>query len=82
MTENVTTDIEANWPQWLKEADTSNAQVEIKNGTVVWRGGTWRGGTWRGGEWHGGTWLGGTWYGNKWYDGFKVDAAPIVGESE
>ena len=39
-------------PQWLKDADTRDADVEIGPlGVVVWRGGVWRGGVWRGGVW-------------------------------
>ena len=50
------------WPQWLKDAVTENADVEItKFGTVIWRGGVWLGGVWRGGEWRDGVWLGGEW---------------------
>ena len=61
-------------PQWLLDAKTDNADVEIIDGRVVWYGGTWyggewRGGEWRGGEWHGGTWLGGIWHGGTWYGG-------------
>ena len=67
------------WPEWLREADTEDAVVEIKNGIVywyggVWRGGVWRDGVWRGGVWHdgvwhGGVWYGGVWHGGEWYDG-------------
>ncbi len=32
------------WPQWLQDADTVDAEVEIIDGRVCWRGGTWRGG--------------------------------------
>jgi hypothetical protein len=43
------------WPQWLINADTYNARVEITpSGRVIWLGGTWLGGEWHGGEWHGG----------------------------
>lgn len=38
------------WPQWLKDARTENAQVEICAGRVIWRGGEWHGGVWHGGE--------------------------------
>jgi len=37
-----------NAPKWLIEANTENADVEMDDGIVVWRGGDWRGGTWRG----------------------------------
>lgn len=32
-------------PRWLRKANTSNADVEIVDGRVIWRGGTWNGGT-------------------------------------
>ena len=58
-----------NAPQWLKDADTDNARVEVSSsGFVTWHGGVWHGGVWRGGEWLGGTWLGGTWLGGTWHD--------------
>ena len=37
-----------NAPKWLIEANTENADVEMDDGIVVWRGGDWRGGVWRG----------------------------------
>ncbi len=44
-----------NAPQWLRDARTENADVEISESGYV----TWRGGTWHGGDWWGGDWLGG-----------------------
>jgi hypothetical protein len=38
-------------PNWLRDAETSEANVEIINGYIVWRGGVWHGGVWHGGEW-------------------------------
>ena len=53
-----------NAPQWLIDAKTENANVEIDDsGYVTWYGGTWCGGTWCGGTWCDGTWRGGTWRG-------------------
>lgn len=37
-----------NAPQWLLDADTRDADVEIKDGIVIWHGGDWRGGDWWG----------------------------------
>ena len=54
-----------NAPEWLKQASTIEADVELLYGIVVWRGGTWHGGIWRGGEWHGGEWRGGEWHGQE-----------------
>ena len=63
-----------NAPQWLLDAETENADVEIIYGRVNWYGGDWRGGhwhgyTWHGGEWRGGTWHNGVWHGGEWMDG-------------
>jgi hypothetical protein len=61
------------WPQWLKDAITENADIEInKFGSVVWRGGVWRGGVWRGGVWRGGVWRGGEWRGGVKGDFFDL----------
>ncbi|MGL5935294.1 MAG: hypothetical protein ACRCZI_06685 [Cetobacterium sp.] len=58
-----------NWPDWLKIADTRDADVELYNGGVVWHYGTWKGGIWQGGEWQGGVWQGGVWQGGIWQGG-------------
>ena len=29
------------WPDWLRDADTVDARVEIVDGRVIWRGGIW-----------------------------------------
>ena len=55
-------------PQWLLDANTSNADVEWdcdKHNYVVWCGGEWRGGEWCDGVWRGGVWCGGVWCGEK-----------------
>ena len=71
-------------PKWLKDADTTDADVSMVNGHVewndgewnggmwndgVWNGGWWRGGMWNGGEWNGGVWLGGVWHDGMWNGG-------------
>ena len=73
-------DDKKNWPQWLKNADTQDADVSVDSCGYVtwlggewlrgeWRGGEWRGGVWRGGEWRGGVWLRGEWLGGEWHGG-------------
>lgn len=65
--------IPENAPQWLKDAKTENAVVEIEVSfgieIVIWKSGTWRDGVWRGGTWLGGVWRGGEWLGGTWRDG-------------
>src|SRR3990167_6392534 len=68
--------IPENAPQWLKDAKTEYANVEIIDSYPyviwhdgVWRGGVWLGGGWRGGEWRGGEWRGGVWRGGVWLGG-------------
>ena len=63
-----------NPPQWLLDAKTHFADVQIVNGVVYWHGGAWEYGVWQGGVWHNGTWHdgiweNGTWYGGTWYRG-------------
>ena len=41
-------------PQWLLDAETSNADVEIKNGWVIWNSGNFLGGNFWGGDFRGG----------------------------
>ena len=57
------------WPQWLQDANTYGAQVQVRDGTVHWHDGVWHDGVWRGGDWRIGTWRGGTWYGGTWRGG-------------
>jgi len=53
-----------NWPDWLKNADTENAQVQITEyGRVIWHGGVWHDGFWHDGVWRGGVWHDGFWRG-------------------
>jgi hypothetical protein len=65
-------------PDWLKAASVLDEDVEIVNGSVIWkdgiwRGGTWKDGTWKGGIWRGGTWKDGTWLGGLWLGGIWED---------
>ena len=81
-----------NAPQWLLDAKTEDADVEILSGVVYWydsswkngnyHGGTWYGGIWRRGFWHRGIWKDGTWYGGRWKKGHKTklvqsDTSPV-----
>ena len=40
-----------NPPQWLLDANTAFADVEIIDGIVHWNGGVWRDGIWHNGVW-------------------------------
>ena len=71
----MSTNPKAMWPQWLRDADTRNAKVEISSlGRVIWRGGDWHGGDWNGGIWHGGDWRDGIWRDGDWRDGVSTPA--------
>jgi hypothetical protein len=59
---------------WFIDAETSDVNIEILNGTLIFNGGVWYSGVWkfgafRNGEWRFGTWEGGVWFNGKWYDG-------------
>jgi hypothetical protein len=63
-----------NAPDWLKNAKTTDADVDMDGAILIWRGGVWLGGEWlggiwRGGDWHGGVWRGGVWRGGVWRGG-------------
>ena len=68
--------IPSNAPQWLKDAKTENAVVEIEINfgveVVIWKSGVWRNGEWRDGVWQGGEWRGGVWRNGVWRGGFRV----------
>lgn len=59
----------ANCPDWLKEAVTENADVDIIEGVVHWHSGTWHSGVWENGVWETGLWKGGTWKHGLWKSG-------------
>jgi len=61
--------IPGNAPQWLKDADTWNADVELVNGEVVWRGGEFSGGVFRGDVFRGGVFSGGVFSGGEFSGG-------------
>ena len=58
-----------NCPDWLKNANTEDANVEIIDGVVHWYRGSWKAGTWERGTWHNGTWVNGIWEDGLWKDG-------------
>ena len=58
-----------NAPQWLLNANTHNASVDIIDGVVHWYDGSWFDGIWRGGIWHYGVWHNGVWKDGTWKDG-------------
>jgi len=65
---------ESDWPQWLRDADTPKAKVQVRDGVVhwldgIWHNGTWHDGVWHDGEWRGGEWLDGEWRNGTWHDG-------------
>ena len=56
-------------PQWLLDADTNFADVEIIDGIVHWNGGVWRDGIWHNGVWKDGIWANGVWKDGYWFKG-------------
>jgi len=61
--------IPENAPQWLKDATTENAVVEIQYGWVIWLGGDFLGGDFRGGNFLGGDFRGGNFLGGNFRGG-------------
>ena len=61
-------DAEKKFP-WLREADFSDAVIDITHAFLIWRYGTWQYGTWQYGTWQYGTWKDGTWKDGTWKDG-------------
>ncbi len=58
-----------NCPEWLRDAITVDADVDIVNGYVIWRGGDFLGGNFRGGNFLGGDFLGGDFLGGNFLGG-------------
>lgn len=52
---------------WVLEAEVKSAKIEIKNDTIIWKGGKWLYG-----DWVYGIFLQGEFYGN-WINGIFVD---------
>ena len=56
---------------WLKNASFKDADIDITNNWLIWKGGIWKGGilkdgTFEGGVWEGGIWKSGVWKGGIW----------------
>lgn len=68
-----------NWPKWCKSLHTEHAAIEVRDGWVIWWGGTVHDGIWMGDEktiWMGGRWrdgivLGGHFFNCDWVTGEK-----------
>lgn len=56
-------------PEWLLEAQTSEALISISEGHVTWHKGAWHSGVWKGGRWFNGLWEAGAWEAGLWSDG-------------
>jgi len=54
---------------WLKDAEFSDAVVDISNNYPIWKDGIWKDGVWKGGVWEYGTWEDGVWDYGIWKDG-------------
>ncbi len=54
---------------WLIESEFENADVEIKNNTLIWNNGDWHWGNWQYGIWLNGTWHDGIWESGIWESG-------------
>lgn len=51
---------------WLLDSEIENAELEIKNSTIIWKGGTYYAGNWHYGIWENGTFSG------RWINGIFV----------
>lgn len=75
---------------WLLRCEFDSAQLEVRNGVLLWHagvfywgdwrwgiflGGEWRSGHWRGGVWQGGAWKGGNWHTGAWKSGTGQELA-------
>ena len=52
---------------WVVDAEMENAEIVIKNNTIIWENGTWLYGNWRFGIWKNGSFHG------KWENGIFED---------
>jgi hypothetical protein len=55
---------------WLIDCEIENAEIEIKNKTLIWKSGTLYSGLWFYGIWESGTFHG-TWESGIWVDGVR-----------
>jgi len=70
----------SDWPQWLLDAETQDADVEIINGFVHWYNGRWLSGRWADGVWYQGSFVAGTWESGEWLDGRWAGGEWVSGE--
>ena len=57
-------------PEWLKKAETKNANYLINDsGSVIWVNGIWKKGIWEDGYWKNGFWEDGYWINGFWENG-------------
>ena len=65
---------------WLIDAEIENAEIEIKNDTLIWKSGTWYSGTWFYGIWQKGNFLSGVFLNGIWEEGtFKGEFRSGIG---
>lgn len=55
--------------EWLLEAEFEDADIEIKNKTLIWNSGNWYWGNWYYGIWKDGDWKDGIWENGIWENG-------------
>jgi len=56
---------------WLLDCELENAEIEIKNATIIWKSGTLYSGRWHYGIWENGTFHG-IWENGIWVNGDKL----------
>ena len=70
---------------WFINSETSDAKLEIQNGTLIFNGGIWYNGVWkfgafRAGEWRYGVWENGVWFNGTWFNGTFKDGIIFNGD--
>jgi len=68
-TKELIAQIEIKFP-WLKEAKFKEAEIDIDNLCLIWKGGVWKDGVWVDGIWEDGVWKDGYWGDGIWKDGY------------
>jgi hypothetical protein len=69
--------------KWLINCEFENADIEIKNNTILWKNGIFYYGTWIYGIWKKGTWVYGTfengiWESGEWKRGIWVSGIKLT----
>jgi hypothetical protein len=64
--------------EWLIDAEIENAELEIKNNTLIWKNGIWYSGTWHYGIWLDGSFINGTWENGIWENGHFHQTAKFI----